>query len=271
MISERFQEQINAHLLGNMLPINKYPLILGIMGRPGMGKTWQLREHLKSLEFEVFSINAADLESNSAGVPAKLLKEEYVKASISIGKNIPAAIVIDDIDTTVGEWERNTGTVNHQGILAFLMHIVDNPCEIESIGKVNRVPIFFTGNKFELLYEPLRRPGRMLRFDWEPTKEEKVDIVSSCLLHIDNPKKIASDLVDIYPNNAVSFFTTLISTKKLEVLSKIASTAAFKCMLEDENYKRNLINMYNIENSSINWENEIEKIREVEKGANNSN
>ena len=151
IISERFQKKVNAHLLGNMLHIENYPLILGIFGEPGMGKTCQLREHLNAIGVNVFSISSADLESERAGLPAKLLKEKYVHASTSVAQNNPSALVIDDIDTTVGEWQKNTGTVNHQGILAFLMHIADNPYYIEDIGSVNRVPIFFTGNNYELL------------------------------------------------------------------------------------------------------------------------
>ena len=165
VIPERFKRQIETHLLGNILEIDKYPLILAIVGKPGMGKTLQLRKYLEILGINAFSISSSDLESEVAGAPAKLLKTQYVEASINISRKNPSALVIDDIDTTVGEWKQNTGTVNHQGILAFLMHIADNPCHIEGLGNVNRVPVFFTGNNFELLYEPLRRPGRTLRFE----------------------------------------------------------------------------------------------------------
>ena len=53
-IPERFKKQINTHLLGNMLDIDDYPLILAIMGRPGMGKTRQLRIHLEQLGVDVY-------------------------------------------------------------------------------------------------------------------------------------------------------------------------------------------------------------------------
>ena len=59
------------------------------------------------------------------------------------------------------------------------MNIADNPYYIENVGKVNRVPIFFTGNNFDLLYKPLVRNGRAIRFDWEPTREEKIAIIRS--------------------------------------------------------------------------------------------
>lgn len=264
IISERFQKQVNAHLLGNMLQIKNYPLILGIFGRPGMGKTYQLREHLKAIGVDVFSVSSADLESERAGFPAKLLKEKYVYASMNVAKNIPSALVIDDIDTTVGEWEQNTGTVNHQGILAFLMHIADNPCYIEDKGDVNRVPVFFTGNNFELLYEPLRRPGRILKFDWEPTRDEKIDIICSYLAPITDEKNIAENLINMYPEQSVSFFMNFFSIRSVEVLSKLACNAVLKQILTNIDYKNELYQSYINNYKNIDWNKEI-KDKEEEK------
>lgn len=269
IISERFQKQVNAHLLGNMLHIENYPLILGVFGKPGMGKTFQLREHLNAIGVNVFSINSADLESERAGLPAKLLKEKYVYASTNVAKNIPSALVIDDIDTTVGEWKQNTGTVNHQGILAFLMHIADNPCYIEGIGNVNRIPIFFTGNNFELLYEPLRRPGRMLKFEWEPTRDEKIDIISSYLLSSTDAKNIAENLINIYPEQPVSFFINLFSIKSLDVLAELASNAMLKQILISSDYKNMLYQKYINNYNNIDWEKEL--LNEEREDANDNN
>lgn len=254
-IPMRFQNNVNAHLLGNMLCIKEYPLILAITGRPGMGKTFQLRKHLEQLDFKIFSVNAADLESEKAGAPAKLLKAKYVEASCNIAQNNPSVLIIDDIDTTVGEWEKNTGTVNHQGILAFLMHIADNPCYIEGMGNVNRVPVFFTGNKFEFLYEPLRRPGRTLRFDWEPTKLEKKEMICSCNSFID--LDIAEKLVDIYPEQPISFFSTLFSIQGLKLISDIASNASLKQLLTDSKYKEKIYQEYKDLYEKTDWINII--------------
>lgn len=262
IISERFQKKVNAHLLGNMLNIKNYPLMLGIFGKPGMGKTCQLREHLAAIGVDVFSISSADLESERAGLPAKLLKEKYVYASTNVAKNIPSALVIDDIDTTVGEWEKNTGTVNHQGILAFLMHIADNPCHIEGIGNVNRVPVFFTGNNFELLYEPLRRPGRILKFEWEPTDDEKIDIICSYLLASTNARKVARNLINMYPEKPISFFVNLLSIRSLEVLSELSSNAMLKQILIDSDYRDTLYRKYIKNYNNIDWYKELMKKEE---------
>ncbi len=262
MIPDRFISQINTHLLGNMLEIDDYPLILAIIGKPGMGKTWQLRQHLKLLGIQVYSINSADLESERAGAPAKLLKQQYVDASVNISRKNPSALVIDDIDTTVGEWEQNTGTVNHQGILAFLMHIADSPYYIENIGKMNRVPVFFTGNNFELLYEPLRRPGRTRLFDWEPKKEEKVEIITSYLSKITNAKDIALELVNSFPDQSISFYTDFFATLKLEYLMRFANKATFKYILSDSRYKYELYQKYMDLYNHTDWKKIITERRE---------
>lgn len=242
VIPERFIRIVDAHMLGNMLDIPNYPLILAIVGRPGMGKTYQLRNYLKVVDVSVFSISAADLESDRAGAPAKLLQQKYIEASDLITNGIPAALLIDDIDTTLGEWENHTGTVNHQDILAFLMHIADDPHSIENVGKVNRVPIFFTGNNFNLLYKPLIREGRANRYDWEPTREEKISIVTS-IFSLENPK-IAEALVDSYPTEKISFFSNLIESKKMEDLSMLANNVVFKYILTNNDYRDNLYSQY---------------------------
>lgn len=254
IIPERFTSQINVHLLGNMLEIKDYPLILAIMGTPGMGKTFQLRTHLELLGIEVLSISSADLESERAGAPAKLLKQQYINASAKISQKIPSALVIDDIDTTVGEWEQNTGTVNHQSILAFLMHIADNPYYIESLGKVNRVPVFFTGNKFDLLYEPLRRPGRTRLFEWEPYDSEKIEIISESFKNEKKSNEFAKELVALYPKQPISFFTSLFTAYKIRLLGDMANNAMFKCIVSDSKYKKKLNQMYDENCVSMDWE-----------------
>lgn len=182
-IAPRFANAVNTHLIGNRLDIEGFPVIMWIVGRPGMGKTWQLRRQLEELGHRVFSVDAAELESVDAGEPAKLVRDWYLQASKSISAGGLAAFVIDDIDTTLGEWEGNTGTVNHQDVLAFFMHIADRPDQIDELRGLARVPIFFTGNDITKLYAPLKRSGRTNVFAWEPTFEEKAAAVLS-ILHL---------------------------------------------------------------------------------------
>lgn len=252
VIPERFTTIVDAHMLGNMLDIPHYPLILAIVGRPGMGKTYQLRHYLDIVGVSVFSISAADLESDRAGEPAKLLQQKYIEASASMSKGIPSILLIDDIDTTLGEWENHTGTVNHQDILAFLMHIADNPHFIENVGSLNRVPIFFTGNNFDRLYKPLIREGRANRFDWEPTREEKISIVTS-IFSLEH-REVAEILVDSYPSEKISFFSNLMASKTVEQLSALANNVIFKQLLINDDYRNNLYSQYCEMAKNIQWE-----------------
>lgn len=251
VIPARFSQKIDAHILGNMLDIVEYPLIMAIIGRPGVGKTYQLRGYLDAVGIDIISVSAADLESDRAGEPAKLLQQKYIEASSSISKYNPSIILIDDIDTTLGEWEKNTGTVNHQDILAFLMHIADNPYYIENVGKVNRVPIFFTGNNFDLLYKPLIRNGRAIRVDWEPNREEKIAIIRSIFSFDD--QKNAETLVDAYPDKEISFFSHMFASESIARLAKIANNVVFKYILTDKKYKSDLLTRYCEEKQKIDW------------------
>lgn len=252
-IPVRFSQMVDAHMLGNMLDIEHYPLILAIVGRPGTGKTFQLRNYLKIIGVQTFSVSAADLESDRAGEPAKLLQQKYVEASSSISSGKPSILLIDDIDTTLGEWKNHTGTVNHQDVLAFLMHIADAPCYIENIGTLNRVPIFFTGNYFDKMYKPLIREGRANRFDWEPTREEKISIVDSIFGFKD--KKIAERLIDAYPAEKLSFFSNMLVNKKIGQLVRISGDVNFGLILTKYGYRDKLYSKYcNLINDML-WEN----------------
>ncbi len=254
VIPSRFVHQLNTHLLGNLLDISGYPLIMWIVGKPGMGKTWQLRKHLELSGFEVFSISAADLESRDAGEPAKLLRRRYLEAGRALANGKPASLVVDDIDTTVGEWETHTGTVNHEGILAFLMHIADCPTAIESVGTVKRVPVFFTGNDATRLYAPLVRHGRTVKFHWHPTREETVVVVSSILGVPTSQKEEVERLVDRYPDKPISFFSQLAVARAVGVVSASASTATFSALLRgDESYAADLRQSIKLAQARIDW------------------
>ncbi len=206
-IPTRFQDEIRSHLILNYAEHPDYPLILGIFGPPGNGKTFQLRSMLRELGVSIHSISAADLEDERAGQPGKLVVTSYIVAASEITKGHPAAIVIDDFDTTVGEWEHNTGTVNHQQVIAQVMHLADSPTQLEKVGTVRRVPVFLTGNDFSKLYSPLRRPGRMLSFYWTPNAEEAEAIVASILNFL--PGDAVRGLLKNYPTAPVSFFAEI--------------------------------------------------------------
>jgi hypothetical protein len=144
-------------------------------------------------------------------------------------------MIIDDIDTAIGEWEGSSGAANHQGIFSFLAHITNHPTTVEipcsedlekRTIEVRRVPIFFTGNDESKRHLHLVGKGRTARFRWAPSKEETIAIVESILELPKNGGEIAQRLVNIFPNKNISFFSHLVSTSVVEALSRVNVNSA---------------------------------------------
>jgi hypothetical protein len=68
------------------LPKIKVPLILGIWGGKGQGKTFQCGLAFKKLGISPIVMSAGELESGNAGEPAKLIRQRYREASDIIKK-----------------------------------------------------------------------------------------------------------------------------------------------------------------------------------------
>ena len=213
-IPERFRKVVTLHIIKNVLKIPNVPtpLILGIHGPSGDGKTFQCEYFLNNLGVKTFLISGGQLESYDAGKPAELIRQTYLQAgkAISDGNELMAALLINDFDTGVGGWgEMVQYTVNRQTVFGELMHLVDYPESVEN-KPTQRVPIIITGNNFTTLYEPLTRTGRMRTFEWIPTLEEKCQIVSS--IYPSLSEQDISILVDHNPNQPVAFFAFLKTT-----------------------------------------------------------
>ena len=208
----------------NFAAAGTWPLVLGIFGRPGDGKSFQVRTHLERREVLTVSINAADLESDRAGRPGKLVLAKYEDAGHRASEGSPAALVVDDFDTTVGEWENSTSTVNHQQVLAQLMHLADSPTRAAD-KTLRRVPIIITGNDLSKIYPPLRRPGRMHPFFWLPTPAERLDIVQQIVAAVLDPSE-TYELLAALPEAPIAFFSDLlVSLQATSIRSEIPKYA----------------------------------------------
>lgn len=182
-ISERFRKVVVLHMLKNILrhANAQVPLLLGIHGPTGEGKTFQVENILKNMGAKRFLISGGQLDSPISGQPAQLIRTTYIKASESIrgGESTLAVVLVNDIDTGLGSWgDMGKYSINQQTIYGELMHLVDYPNTVEG-RDTQRVPIIITGNDFTRLYEPLVRAGRMVAFEWIPNVDERSEIVAS--------------------------------------------------------------------------------------------
>jgi hypothetical protein len=105
-------------------------------------------------------------------------------------------------------------TVNNQMVNATLMNIADNPTNVQLPGvykeeQINRVPVICTGNDFSTLYAPLIRDGRMEKYYWNPTREDRIGVCMGIFQHDDCTRADVETLVDTFPGQSIDFFGAL--------------------------------------------------------------
>ncbi len=219
-IAPTFLEKLAVHITKNFLdlPQVKVPLILGVHGRKGEGKSFQCDLVFERMGIEVVYMSAGELESPDAGDPARLIRLRYREAGELVKiRGKMAVLMINDIDAGIGRVDGMTQyTVNTQLVHGTLMNVADNPTNVQLPGNYNdeptvRVPIIVTGNDFSTLYAPLVRDGRMEKYYWEPTRADRLGIVTGIF---STDKITAADiktLVETFSEQSIDFFGALRS------------------------------------------------------------
>merc|ERR1711924_212599 len=105
-------------------------------------------------------------------------------------------------------------TVNNQMCNATLMNIADNPTNVQLPGvykteEIPRVPIICTGNDFSTLYAPLIRDGRMVKFYWNPSREDRIGVATGIFREDNVGEACIERIVDEFPGQSIDFFGAL--------------------------------------------------------------
>ncbi|MGD1904470.1 MAG: ribulose bisphosphate carboxylase small subunit [Leptolyngbyaceae cyanobacterium] len=217
-ISPRFLDKLAVHITKNYLglPGVRVPLILGVHGRKGEGKTFQCDLVYERMGIEVVAISGGELESPDAGDPARLIRLRYREAAELVKvRGVMAVLMINDLDAGAGRFDAMTQyTVNTQLVNNTLMNIADNPTNVQLPGSyddqpIQRVPIIVTGNDFSTLYEPLVRDGRMEKFYWQPDRPDRVGIVGGIFAPDNLPANAIETLVNTFTGQAIDFYSAL--------------------------------------------------------------
>lgn len=217
-ISPRFLDKLAVHITKNYLNLAgvRVPLILGVHGRKGEGKTFQCELVFERMGIEVVHISGGELESPDAGDPARLIRLRYREAAELVRvRGVMAVLMINDLDAGAGRFDATTQyTVNTQLVNNTLMNIADNPTNVQLPGSyddkpIQRVPVIVTGNDFATLYEPLVRDGRMEKFYWQPDHSDRIGIVGGIFAADNLGPGAIEQLVDTFPQQAIDFYGAL--------------------------------------------------------------
>ena len=106
-----------------------------------------------------------------------------------------------------------------QMVMGTLMNLCDHPTSV-SVGaeewredrELRRVPIIITGNDLSTLYAPLLRDGRMDKFMWAPSIDERAAAVHAVMADAGVTARDALELVRAFSNQARSV-TALVPTR----------------------------------------------------------
>jgi hypothetical protein len=183
------------------------PLLLGIQGPPGEGKTYQVERILEDAGVVPVLLSGGELESPNAGAPAARVRAAYLEAGGYVGANNPSVVLLNDADAAIGSWGDLTQyTVNTQNLITELMHLADYPTQVEG-RQTQRIPIILTGNDFTRLYAPLRRSGRMRLFSWRMQPTERAAALRSLFPWLTDQQ--ATELVHRFPDQPISFWAAV--------------------------------------------------------------
>lgn len=236
-IAPLFLNKLAVHITKNYLdlPRVKIPLILGIHGRKGEGKTFQCELVFQQMGVEVVHISGGELESPDAGDPARLIRLRYREAAELVRvRGCMAVLMINDLDAGAGRFDRMTQyTVNTQLVNNTLMNIADNPTNVQLPGSYDekelpRIPIIATGNDFATLYAPLIRDGRMQKFYWEPSYEDRLGIVGGMFAEDGLPASDVEKLVNHFDDQAIDFFGAVRSQIYDEQITQFIHTVGIQ-------------------------------------------
>jgi hypothetical protein len=211
-----FMDAVSLHLVKNILAesgqMPGVPLILGIWGAKGCGKSFQTELVCKALGVQPVIMSAGELEDEHAGMPGRRLRERYRTASQIIrNSGVMSCLIINDLDAGCGRFKNTQVTVNNQIVMGTLMNLCDHP-ERASIGEawredktLRRVPIIITGNDLSTLYAPLLRDGRMSKFFWSPERKDMEEMLYTLYRDDAVSREDVKALLDAFPNQSACF------------------------------------------------------------------
>lgn len=173
-LDKEFERKVLLHIVTNSLQKNMSPSFLAIEGKMGEGKTVQTINTCFRHGIHPYYFSSSQLAGNLEGDSIKELEATYNYLLEHDKEDSFSVIIIDDFHLSIASCDESISrTVNSQILTDYLMSIADTTKATP--GK--KIPFILIANTFEQLYLPLTRDGRMKLFKWEPSKEQKKNLI----------------------------------------------------------------------------------------------
>jgi hypothetical protein len=211
-LAESVAEEVFLHLAMNLDPqcAPDMPQILILTGSFGIGKTVSLEATLSRAGCKLIRLQAAEMESPHAGVPAQRILAAYTRASEDQGNtDQPHVLVMEDIHLAFGVDGNTNKTVNTQLAVAALMGICDD-CANVAGRHTERIAIFATANDLSNVYGGLLRPGRTRAYAVQLSPADRQRIVAHMFQGLLTPGQ-AGSLCEARPDWSMAAFRQLKS------------------------------------------------------------
>ena len=219
-VPKRYSTRIISHVISNYIKEGEYykpPLYLAIQGSPGVGKTTQALASCTQKGIMVKYLSASELSGELEAASKDKMKEVYEQAVKLRQHGFVVCILLDDFHLGNSNISSANGrTVNAELLVSYMMNLVDTSYR-------THIPIILTGNDYSGTYDALLRDGRADIFNWSPTIDEKIQIVTRLFTPIlkRTELKEIEGFVKAYPNYSVAFFAQLRNDLRRTYIEKI--------------------------------------------------
>lgn len=226
-IPEEFENVILRHIILNSISHSDFrpsPILL-IQGKKGEGKTFMTNTILDGNNIFFKSISSSVLSGEKEGEAASNLRLYYKNCENDPENGKYTALVIDDFHLSIAI-SKNTAshTTNADGLIEALMNIADRKEKLKA-------PIILIGNNFTDAYAPLIRAGRTTICTWEPSLDDKKEIVRRIIMkHKFDPSCIewenVSNFVEQFKDQYIGFYEKVIENACFQKLLNVTNLFA---------------------------------------------
>lgn len=225
-IDKEFETKILLHIVSNSLQKNMSPCFLAIEGKMGEGKTVQTINTCFKHDIHPYYFSSSQLAGNLEGDSIKELKSTYNYLVEHDRDDVFSVIIIDDFHLSIASCEANVSkTVNSQILTNYLMSIADTTKSTP--GK--KIPFILIANTFDQLYSPLTRDGRMKLFKWEPSKEQKQNLILKMYndVLVENEKCEFNEFIKENIEESIAFFGEVKNDIYMDIIEEYLKSEMF--------------------------------------------